>query len=78
MTVSEKGYPTSNIQLRQLVKRLVKENEELTARVSRLEEFTGELQAKITELEFKLKEVRSFIRSDLLVEDPGISDSLID
>jgi len=76
--MSEKGIPTSNIQLRQLVQRLVGEVEELTARTARLEEFTGELQAKITGLKFKLKEVRSFIRSDLLVEDPGISDSLID
>lgn len=67
-----------DVQLRQLVQRLVSQIEELTARVSRLEEFTGELSGKITGLEFKLKETRSFIRSDLLVEDPGISDSLSD
>ena len=70
--------PTSNIQLRQLVQRLVGEIEGLTARVSMLEEFRGELEAKILLLEFKLKETRSFMRQDLLVEDPGISDSLID
>lgn len=68
----------SDIQLRQLVQRLVGQIEELTARVVRLEEFTGELSGKITGLEFKLKEVRSFMRQDLLAEDPGISDSLID
>jgi hypothetical protein len=60
------------------VQRLVKQNEELTARVAWLEEFRGELEARISLLELKLKEVRSFIRSDLLVEDPGISDSLSD
>jgi len=68
----------SDVQLRQLVQRLVGEIEGLTARVSMLEEFRGELEAKILMLDLKLKEVRSFIRSDLLVEDPGISDSLSD
>ena len=69
---------SENEQLCQLVQRLVGEIEGLTSRVARLEEFTGELQAKITGLEFKLKATRSFMRQDLLVEDPGISDSLID
>lgn len=69
---------SENEQLGQLVQRLVGEIEGLTARVARLEEFTGELQAKITMLKFKLKKTRSFMRQDLLVEDPGISDSLID